>query len=360
MGYYLYDSRGYLDDGPSTRGLEDLHAWARMEPVPQLLSFINEGQTRDIDQLVKALNVAYADDASVESSRIALLAAARKAEDVLILSDGTGEDDGEEDESDALTLVGLEWNEDDHPRDESGKFAAIGAADAGFPADDAVRVGITQMTGEPDQAEWKAIFKHDRFLDELDEGNNQGNLDRYDQDQYDALQEYVGGQYSNINARLRQQPDFMDDEDEDEVDDGTSDASRVSALSDLISSAPALKEPVTVYRGIGPGAGHAIYDAQPGDRLQLNGFQSTSFDPQVALRFGGAFGGPILEIRADSGLALGHAHSIENEMEFIIDHGETYHVVGRKTVSFGDHTRDVLQVVQGSLMRKLREKRGKK
>jgi hypothetical protein len=87
MGYYLYDVNGYVADGPSIQGLEDFARWAR----GAIRAFIEEGRTVDVSVLVKALAGARA-VGSVESTRIALLAAARKAEGVLILSDWSGEE----------------------------------------------------------------------------------------------------------------------------------------------------------------------------------------------------------------------------------------------------------------------------
>ncbi len=83
MSYVFYDSRGYLADGPSIQGLEDLYAWA----PDDVRSFIEEGHTKDLAGLIASLEDATA-DGDVESSRVALLASAREARDVLILNDG--------------------------------------------------------------------------------------------------------------------------------------------------------------------------------------------------------------------------------------------------------------------------------
>lgn len=87
MSYYLYDARGYVADGPSIGGLSALVAWASSLPV--VSAFFADGHTTHVPELIAALETTTA-EGSVESSRVALLAAARLAHDVLILSDGVG------------------------------------------------------------------------------------------------------------------------------------------------------------------------------------------------------------------------------------------------------------------------------
>lgn len=83
LSYVLYDSHGYLADGPSIKGLEDLYEWA----PDDVRTFIEDGHTTDLDKLIASLDGGTAED-DVESSRMALLESARKAKDVLILNDG--------------------------------------------------------------------------------------------------------------------------------------------------------------------------------------------------------------------------------------------------------------------------------
>jgi hypothetical protein len=89
VSYYLYDSRGYVADGPSIMGWEDFVAWAPASVQP----FIEAGHTTDLDALITALESMTTSDPNVDSTRVAILDAARQAEDVLILSDGMGLDD---------------------------------------------------------------------------------------------------------------------------------------------------------------------------------------------------------------------------------------------------------------------------
>lgn len=227
-------------------------------------------------------------------------------------------------------------------RDEHGRWTD---GDAGFLPDSAPRVFDDEDDENP---EWRAILSHDKFLDDLDEAVKYG-ADKDSQLMVDALERYRGDGYQTINAKLRQDPDLIDKlerrvmkdmDDEVDLDAGDREEmiSRRGAMmndpyyvSELINSAPKLKEPITVYRGVK----HApeLDNVRVGDQIVLNGFQSTTFDPATTSKYLSAGGGGhVLEMRVDHGLALGHAHSIEGEMEFLLDHGDAYRVMGIKTV----------------------------
>lgn len=85
MSYYLYDVNGYVADGPSIQGLEDLAAWSRA--IPAVQSFITQGQSTDLRDLADALASSPA-KGSVDSSRVLLLNAVLDAKGILILSEG--------------------------------------------------------------------------------------------------------------------------------------------------------------------------------------------------------------------------------------------------------------------------------
>lgn len=85
MSYVLLDSNGYLAEGPSVQGLEDLATWAGSNTA--VGEFIDEGFTQNLDALIASLENCGA-QGSVDVSRKALLDSAKSAEDVLIISDG--------------------------------------------------------------------------------------------------------------------------------------------------------------------------------------------------------------------------------------------------------------------------------
>lgn len=91
MSYYLYDTNGYLSDGPSICGLRDISVWASQSEERSLIeSFLTSGRTRALPRLIDELERDTA-SGSIETTRIALLEAATRAEGVLILTDGVGD-----------------------------------------------------------------------------------------------------------------------------------------------------------------------------------------------------------------------------------------------------------------------------
>lgn len=87
MSFILADPRGYLADGPTNSGLQELVAWAEATKMLALMAFLDDGETDDVAELIDELESVTA-EGGVEESRSALLAAARKAEGRLVLSDG--------------------------------------------------------------------------------------------------------------------------------------------------------------------------------------------------------------------------------------------------------------------------------
>jgi hypothetical protein len=87
MGYYLYDSRGYVADAASVFGWDDFAKWAR--PYPVIDRFVEHGRTTNLPALIAALSKAKARDPSADEVRVGLLQAAKRARGgILILSDG--------------------------------------------------------------------------------------------------------------------------------------------------------------------------------------------------------------------------------------------------------------------------------
>jgi hypothetical protein len=192
--------------------------------------------------------------------------------------------------------------------------------------------------------EWKVLLAHDAFLDKLEEGaRGDENYERMN----DALDRYVHNP-ERINAALRRDPELLDtyarsEEEDDEYVDANerpeTPAAIAQQIEDAMADAPRIKVPVTVYRGLrGVNVDQLVVVGERGPEVTLNGFQSTSFDPRVAAAFMGEKSGGLargensdgllLQIKAKYGLAFGHAHSIDGEMEMLLPHGDTYKVTG--------------------------------
>lgn len=145
MSFYLYDTRGYVGDGPTTTGLNRLTDWAAGQH-PAIEAFLYSGVAEDVPALVRALEAATA-DGPTEAARQALLQAAKQAQDVLLLGTGIVTEADEEELRSAVAASGwplgteaapaseagadarsaADFDESLHPRDERGRFAPKGS-----------------------------------------------------------------------------------------------------------------------------------------------------------------------------------------------------------------------------------------
>jgi SPP1 gp7 family putative phage head morphogenesis protein len=90
VSYYVADSRGYIADLASGGGIAEFYDWALDHPGP-IADLALTGSTSDPASLADALDEEAASGA-VEDTRAALADYARKATDILIISDGTQPD----------------------------------------------------------------------------------------------------------------------------------------------------------------------------------------------------------------------------------------------------------------------------
>lgn len=90
MSLSLYDWNGYVEDLGSANGYSAFADWAATKEG--LAQFALDGYTEDLPGLIEALENNLPDDADIESTRLVVLEAAKKAEGILIVSDGSSED----------------------------------------------------------------------------------------------------------------------------------------------------------------------------------------------------------------------------------------------------------------------------
>lgn len=88
MSYYAADANGYVGDVASNGGWADFTAWARKQNDATLTKLADEGWA-DAADLLTAL-AGHTATGTVETTRISMLTLARKAEDILLVSDGVG------------------------------------------------------------------------------------------------------------------------------------------------------------------------------------------------------------------------------------------------------------------------------
>jgi hypothetical protein len=88
MSYYGADVNGYLGDAASNGGWADFTKWARAQGDPALTKLADEGWA-EAPALMAAL-AGHRATGTVDLTRLGLLTLARKAEDILLVSDGVG------------------------------------------------------------------------------------------------------------------------------------------------------------------------------------------------------------------------------------------------------------------------------
>jgi len=94
MMYFLASQSGELGDFANGLGLQTFTTWADTQRAPTLVQFLNDGWTDHLDKLRTELAFVRTTDSGVQESLDALRSAAKRATDILILSNG--ESDNEE------------------------------------------------------------------------------------------------------------------------------------------------------------------------------------------------------------------------------------------------------------------------
>lgn len=188
-----------------------------------------------------------------------------------------------------------------------GKQVAKGGDDGG---------GDKDKPAKPSPEELKALHKElAAKMPELTES------------QFEAAGDYTGGSYVEINQSLR------------EGREAKKGAKVIPELAAAIDSAPTLGTPVTVHRGIRLTAEQekAFLEKlkaakESGQLIEEPGFMSTSINPDVATGFAtggkGAEAPLVFEIAATKGLYLGESVGGTKEMEFLLQKGSKFRVVG--------------------------------
>ena len=89
MGYYLYDVDGYVADGPSISGWEELVELVLMPQGGEATrEFVQDGATERLKAFRSELRKMKAPTKHTATSLVALREAVGKAQEIVILSDG--------------------------------------------------------------------------------------------------------------------------------------------------------------------------------------------------------------------------------------------------------------------------------
>jgi hypothetical protein len=97
VGYYLYDANGYLSDAATISGWGRFARWALRQRLPELRRFVYDGAS-DHPRTLAAELESVRIDGELDVVRRIVLEAAKRADSVLILTDGAGfeTEDGDE------------------------------------------------------------------------------------------------------------------------------------------------------------------------------------------------------------------------------------------------------------------------
>lgn len=145
-----------------------------------------------------------------------------------------------------------------------------------------------------------------------------------------ALKGYTGSSYHGVNVALRQ---------------GASINASISAkaIASAISKAPAPPPPELVWRGVAKASAlDLVKGLSNGDVMRLDGFQSTSIDPQFAKNWSG--GHALFEIKPKAGAYVDTISSNKGEREYLMPHGAKYAVRGIAHVHINGQPTHVVQL----------------
>ncbi len=151
-----------------------------------------------------------------------------------------------------------------------------------------------------------------------------------DKTEKNAVASYTGSSYSHINSELYKGGS---------ITPGSSAAKIQSALN----KAPSPPPPQLVWRGVSnQGAKQLVGKLAVGDKLKMDGFQSTSIKPEFANSWGG--GHVVFEIKPSKGAYIQPISHHSNEYEYLLPHGASYRVHGITTVNLHGTKKSVVQL----------------
>jgi len=139
------------------------------------------------------------------------------------------------------------------------------------------------------------------------------------------LVDYCDGEYATINTYMRTgglgvyegrtDPEYIKD--------------AASSMTQVLDESP--KYEGTVYRGTAPSAERyeQIKGLEPGDKMSMAGFTSTSVEREIAREFADTGGRSIIyTIDNAKGSAIGELSGVPGEKEIVLPHGASYEVKG--------------------------------
>jgi hypothetical protein len=144
------------------------------------------------------------------------------------------------------------------------------------------------------------------------------------------IREYTGSLYEGLNKELRSKPLSFEK------------AGVAKDIQRTIDQAPKPPPPELVWRGVNKAV---MKDGVDGDMIRLDGFQSTSINPQTAVNWTTKSDTVILEIKPTRGLYVKEVSRWKVESELLLPTHAKYRIVGRRKLMFEDgRSRSVIQL----------------
>ena len=239
------------------------------------------------------------------------------------------EDDNDEEKVDLGKLFKGEWNEEDHPRDDDGRFGS-GGGDAssawGPPFPREISVSGVGWQENLDAADALMKVEGDAWHAEL--GTNERN----------ALGVYVGTGYVDINNTLRRgeshtlTPTSAGGLTKEQV------GFNIERLDAALSKA-SLKEATVVYRALEPKLTEHLLGVNEGSEFVDKGFISTSLSSDIAhAGFGSSSTHPVIaRIAVPAGYRAGYLVQ-RREAELLLARGSKFKITSRSPGMINGHT----------------------
>lgn len=92
MTYSLYDAEDYIGDVATITGLDELRKFVEKNKMEKTLTFLDEGNTEDMDEVIEELSKIKSDDENVASTITNLIDLLGKCDEIAIINDGTSEE----------------------------------------------------------------------------------------------------------------------------------------------------------------------------------------------------------------------------------------------------------------------------
>ena len=173
-----------------------------------------------------------------------------------------------------------------------------------------------------------------------------------------SVSRYTQEMFMDFNETLRKNPDVLDEY--DELIDAFRDAFRAGRINHttmekfgkfrphelenlqniqkVTTNAPEPPPPELVWRGV---KGDMMESFNDGDVFELNGFQSSTIDPETALHFAQRRGtGVVMEIAPRRGTYVKSVSAYAEEEEFLLPHKSQFRVIGKKKIEVRETPRD--------------------